>query len=902
MTTTKTLSYRLRQRNQRTVTTPCTYNAGMFYTDFVVPEKYAKVLVNYDINDSSGALTTRPGKINETVLLKDIYGNPTEASDLTSSEYGEPHLTDFLYTSKADNFDLSDAPEIEGLYDTVLSFGKPMKMNDVIPANVLSDKIKDRLCIAAAYNTTHIVGDKITYVHGNHCWGAIQTNKEGWGLFTEAYAYSYNTPTQLQEHVLGAITARSYHNAQLFDCPINNDIVKPVYTVLNGEIYAFTIPALDYVNNNGVESITPTVDNFRLSKIYIDQYNPDYETHKHYNIRCKKIEPQQINVLTAATTGFNLLLDDPFTFKNQVGSTDVQGVLLYESDTEGADVIASPNLGQSVFARAFVYYVAGVQYEILWQYSRDAKDWTDLSDGFEPIGEVGPDTVVGITFNVTDSFFYLRVIYREVGLEATERVMATPAFMTDDTLAKKLFRLDEFKNMDMSTAKGMFTWKQLIGLWGIKGFENSIFFSDTENPAYFPSYGYQYFDGEIIGVVPMNETLLVWTNDGCYAMTGGPLYENMQTVQVLTNIHVTPLDAETMVVLKDQLFFQMDHAFYVLKPNANTSDGTDLKNYLNSISIADLLNNFKPNIINILNDVYKSVITKEHAPMHNIGKHGIQDFEITGVYSQISNSVLYYTCKIHPIFKYEQVLKDMFIHLIYDPITRTWRIHTEGIMDGGITYASPLKHKDKNTNLIYTFDPFKFIRHNTVVAGIAVNKYDKDHISDNVTLDMKDEYGNYITTDIKADNYQLLDTGHPAIDDRPVKRFRELQIVIQNKHLDTIRFFSEFLIDGHKTVDTTHYDVKHITDPTDPAYGQIYVAPYMIENLELFGDTHLKNRLEPDDGWQLDLSQFPNLESVTIRFELFGKGKHARYKLTCADLKRYEISSIVWVTRTMNAR
>ena len=105
MTTTKTLSYRLRQRNQRTLTTPCTYSLGMFYTDFIVPDKYAKVLVNYDINDSSGALTTRPGKINETVLLKDTYENPSESSDLTSSEYGEPHLTDFLAVSKADNFD-----------------------------------------------------------------------------------------------------------------------------------------------------------------------------------------------------------------------------------------------------------------------------------------------------------------------------------------------------------------------------------------------------------------------------------------------------------------------------------------------------------------------------------------------------------------------------------------------------------------------------------------------------------------------------------------------------------------------------------------------------------------------------------------------------------------------------
>jgi len=894
--TTTTLSYRLRQRNQRTLTQPCTYSLGMFYTDFVVPDKYAKVLVNYDINDSSGALATRPGKTNETVLLKDIFRINT---GLTSSEYGEPHLTDFLYASKADNFDLTEAPKIEGLYDTVLSFGKPMKMKDAIPEHMLSNNIKDRDVIAAAYSNTTIQNGVTKQIKGNHCWGAVQTNKDGWDLFTEAYAYSYNTPATLYNNVLGAITARRYKNASVFDCNINEDIIKPIYTTLNSEIYAFSIPALNYNNIEGTETITPSgVNKFELSKIYIDQYNPEEGTHQHYNIRRRKITPQVLNVLSAATTGFNLLLDDPYTFKNQIGSTDVQGIILYDSNNTNAKIVGSPNLGQSVFARAFVYYTTGTDYEIRWEYSTDAKDWRALSDGFDHIGTVNEDTVIGCTFNVTDSYFYLRVTYREYGEQATERVMATPAFMTDDRLSKKT----ELKNWDLSTAKGMFTWKQLIGLYGVKEAENTIFFSDTENPAYFPSYAFQYFDGDIIKVIPMNETLIVWTTDGCYAMTGGPLYEDMQTVQVLTNIHLTPLDADLCTVLKDQMFFQLDHAFYVLKPNANTSDSTDLKNYLNSIAIADLLNNFKPRIIDILNDVYKPIIAREHKPMHNIGKHGIQDFNITGVYSQIINSMLYYTCKIHPIFKYEQILNDLFIHLIYDPTTRSWRIHTEGIMDGGIQYANPLRHKDKNTNITYTFSPFLFQRNNSTVAGIAVNKFDKDHISDNCTLNIQDESGKYIKTDIKADNFQFLDTGHPAIDDRPVKRFRELQIVIQNKNLDTIRFFSEFLIDGHKTVDTEHYDVKHITDPSDPAYGQIYVAPYMTENLELYGDTHLKNRLEPDDGWQLDLSQFPNLESITVRFELFGKGRHARYKLTCADLKRYEISSIVWVTRTMNAR
>lgn len=899
--TTTTLSYRNRQRNTRTLTQPCTFNAGMFYTDFIVPDKYAKVLVNYDINDSSGALATRAGKINETVLLKDIFNDNVQASHLTSSEYGEPHLTDFLYASKADNFDLTDAPEIEGLYDTVLSFGKPMKMDDVIPEHMLSDNIKGRTVIAAAYDVTRITGTKIDYLHGNHCWGALQTNKEGWDLFTEAYAYSYDTPSTLWKHILGAVTARTYHNAQIFGCPIVEDIVKPIYTVLDGEVYTFSIPALNYINRDGIETITPTgVDKFELSKIYIDQYNPEEGDHQHYNIRRRAIEPMKLAAFQAYDNGYNLLLDDPYTFKNQKGATEIEGIIPYTDNTSEAKpvLINSLRLGYKYFFRVFVEYIEAADYEIKWEYSKTGTEgsWEEIDNGFEHIGNITDDTVIGKTFLMTDTYFYIKITLREVGEQATERQTSFGYYTTEVDSKIKLI------NYDLATAKGMFTWKKMIGLFGIKEAEDTVFFSDIDNPAYFPLKSILQFEGEIVKVIPMNDTLIIWTTDGCYAVTGGPLISTMQVDQVLTNVHLTPIDAETCSVLKDQLFFKMDNSFYVLKPNANTSDGTDLKSYLNSISIADLLEDFKPNMLSILNDVYRSIIAKEHKPMHHIDKHGIQDFNVTNVYSQISNSVLYYTCKIHPIFKYEQILKDMFIHLLYDPITRTWRIYTEGIMDGGIQYASPLRHKDKNTGSVYTFDPFLFRRNNTTVAGIAVNKFDKNHVSDNVTLNMTDEYGYPIKTSIVADNYQFLDTGHPAIDDRPVKRFRELQIVMHNKHLDTIRFFSEFLIDGHKTIDTTHYDVKHITDPSDPAYGQIYVAPYMVENLELYGDTHLKNRLEPDDGWQLDLSQFPNLESVTVRFELFGKGKHARYKLTCADLKRYEISSIVWVTRTMNAR
>ena len=76
--------------------------------------------------------------------------------------------------------------------------------------------------------------------------------------------------------------------------------------------------------------------------------------------------------------------------------------------------------------------------------------------------------------------------------------------------------------------------------------------------------------------------------------------------------HIPEVDAINLVVLKDQIFFKTD-TFYM--PNQYTSDSTDLKNYVNSISIANYTKEFTKNTVVLLNEVYKKVwqdLTKEN--------------------------------------------------------------------------------------------------------------------------------------------------------------------------------------------------------------------------------------------------------------------------------------------------
>lgn len=54
--------------------------------------------------------------------------------------------------------------------------------------------------------------------------------------------------------------------------------------------------------------------------------------------------------------------------------------------------------------------------------------------------------------------------------------------------------------------------------------------------------------------------------------------------------------------------------------------------------------------------------------------------------------------------------------------------------------------------------------------------------------------------------------------------------------------------------------------------------------------------------WSVDLSNFPESTVATVRLQVLGKGRRGSLELLTTSLKRLQLSTIVWVFRSMSAR
>jgi hypothetical protein len=72
--------------------------------------------------------------------------------------------------------------------------------------------------------------------------------------------------------------------------------------------------------------------------------------------------------------------------------------------------------------------------------------------------------------------------------------------------------------------------------------------------------------------------------------------------------------------------------------------------------------------------------------------------------------------------------------------------------------------------------------------------------------------------------------------------------------------------------------------------------------MSLPGMTTLADDVSQSDHFAVDLSKFDALDVATIRFTLQGRGRRGAIQLLSTSLKRYELSDVNWVYRTMSAR
>lgn len=865
--------YRNKGRLPRYSTGLAAMSNGMYLTNQGIPEGYARVLVNYDIDDTGSNIRNKEGRV--------LLDNKTYVG---AHNLGAFNLSDYIYAYN------NAETEIESIKDLLMSYGHYARASDYVPASLT---IPAGLDIPMYISKIAVTTDNNSYdSEGNiTIAGDITTVSYDniWSLYCDKGSETFNEVTNED---IGYVSARTINNAYVYDKAILEDVGKPISTILSNEIYAFSAApiAATVCPANPERNEFTSFAKADLSKILLKQ-----KADGSYALKRKVLTPRVLNVSEAMSYGYNILSESPYVFDDVDGGAPViLGLVLYKTESDDMPIL-SPGVGTAYAMRAYYQYgTAGSNYQYKVEIKNAAdenssyillEDWTTFTSG-DPLF---------IDFTPTYNKTLVQITIRISG-DATSEYTLPHLFDCDSATYAKL----ENKEYDLSTAKGMTNWQGCIGLYGVTGATDTIFFSDIEDPSYFPfPNNITTFDNEILAVHKYLDMLLVITTDSIWLLSPGATFATTSQKRIMSNIFIPELDAMNVVVLKDQIFFKTDTQFYVLKPNSYTSDASDLKNYTNSIAVANYTRDFTAETINILNAVYRELTFARSLELHTSVK--FTDFDVLGVQSAIKNSEVHYVYTIKPYIGAVEY-GNLNLHLVYNTITRSYRIYLIGVGDDTVSHSA-LLYRNKQSGAYYELIPYNL----ATESHVLIVKGSDMVVDDNIVIGDWELTPNY-------NNYQYIDTGDVALDDMYNKRFREVQFNLYNKGHASIRFYSDFRIDGRMQIASTKYAIQQITDPEDENFGLIYVTASSYgdvyttltaeENLILYGDTTLdeEDGLQDPAYWQLDLSAFPGLAVKSVRLKVRGKGKRASLQLLNTSLQPYALSTMTMVYRIMNVR
>lgn len=859
-------SYKQRGRLPRYTTKLNAFANGMYLTNQIIPEGFVKAMINYDIDDTGTNIKPRRGR----KLLQTL--------DYKNANLGPVTLTDYLYA-----YDKNQV-EIESIQDVVVSYGNYTALSDVVYIEEGVDTKPIYLCKMHVDEDNNIYAEDGETVINPGTTSSYDINNF-WMLRYDKDSEEFKDVKNLD---IGFLTARTFDNAYAFTKPFKDKVGRPIGTVMGNELYAFigNIPSYSKYTNNPEKSSITNTSSTTLAKLLIKNSDEGYVVKK------ETIEPRILNAAEATATGFNIFQEKPYLFTNETGGAlSILGAVMYQADDVTKPVF-SPKITETVKIHVTYQYPVGtdtikvkVEYLDLNRVDPDGiiedSDWIVLEDWTKSF-KAGEDFYYDYTPTLANTA--LRFTMR-IGDQDTTQIPYWIRVRCDQTLYSNV----EAKTFDLSTCKGMTNWQGCVGVYGVDTAPETIFFSDVGDPSYFPfPYNVLTFDNEVLAVHNYLDYLLVITVDSIWLVSPGTLISTSIQKRILANIHIPEIDAINLVVLKDQIFFKTDTQFYVLKPNKYTSDATDLKNYTNSTALANYTADFQVATVDLLNKVYKSVwqqYTKEAKEQVRF-----DDFDVLDTRSVVRDEEVHYIYTIEPKLSNGMVLEHLNLHLVYNTMTRSWRLFFKAIGTADANY-NPVLYRNKQSGVFYEF----FAHSYEEGSYLHVSKQTYDVVSDDLVYDGWNLVRHF-------DNFGYLDTGNVSIDDTFTKRFREVQFNLLNLEPTMIDFHVDFKVDGQERIAATNYNIQHITDINDPDYGKIFITPVESANMFLYGSTDLGDEVQEPDHWALDLSKFPDLDVATVRFNLQGRGRRGSIQLLNTSLKKYQLSDINWVYRIMSAR
>ena len=842
----ESLAFKSNARTPRTAIVEEDYRGGMSYTDSALEGNFVKMLLNYNFKDDGVVLIPRGGltSISSIPVPQSTAGRtkyPFAALTTNVELFGNTYIQD--YRTRAFMTTASDEDPI------VLPQYSPNRKAVLFPNTetnlFMQDPSTDQFTMSKL--ARDLPGETASTDPADQ-QDTIQYLGEGYVSSPKVHGFN-----------LGAVGPR-----------------KPIHTVLNNVAYIL------YKQNSN--------NTLGFGKLRIVK-NASILYHK-----CEPVKPMKLTVKEVLGSGYNMLLPDPYVFSNSAAPTySIDGILPYTIPTSGGtkELLLSARPGQKINFEVYYHYKQeeNVKLRARWEVtSLTGTEWTCLQTqlatntadaGAAISADYTPGASISINMEPTANQFQVRVsLYRKVAEAIDEKpvkVMLLPIYKLvaeENTNTKNL----QPAKYNLATASGMTAWKQRIVLWGVSGAENILFTSDVNNPTYFPyPNNIDIFDENIIHCVPYQDSLLVFTETHIFMLTLMEDGIGFTSTVVQNRLSISPMDRHVIQVIKNLIYFKSDNYYYMIVPKTNSIKGELLIAPI-SRPIVNLLDNFEDAIRDTLDTVYFKTIPAEY----NLGLINYTNY----VDNTVVRNVYTFQATCPPGAPFQFAPFNFNFVLNYDTSARTWTAYCYQCN------YSMIPFKETITDTTTLLDVC-----NNGAATVAQLIQTDPHSSEDTF-----QLSNVSQTRVLP-NYQYLDTGYRKMGAQHKKVFREIQMKINNVSQRTLDFYTEFMLDDQVRKTYYTYAVQHITDPSNPNYGLLYVDRVFKPSMVVAGATVLGEAGVPEDYcWQLNVSKLANISTFKTRFPVSGRGYAPRLKLISFNEQRYELLNINWVFRTMYMR
>ena len=532
-------------RVQRTVNTEETFTGGMYYTDSPLMDNYAKLLVNYDIDDSGNILSPRPGLRTESVF-KCSSSNATENSNLLPetafiSNLKRFHKHNNAYTSiilgQSDIKALDKNPEV--YYGAAYTGLLNESNEEYVPSSLLG--------------APHYIRPQNARIHNMNLTVPLENSKII-GTFAWNGDYYYFTEINNKSKLCKA----TFDKAKL--CMSSSEITPKVleptqvtngYNMLLEDPYDFTCS----YNSSAGDTILLTgllpYTNTETPKLYLKPRVGDaVKFHLFYSIANK-----------SAPIGFKFI----FEWSEPTSGT---WNTFKELDYRGG--VPTKGGGDNKSPEPIVASLQGIPDKLVY-IRATAYKYVNSSSGKVLNGY--PECVVTYTLDLTASVNITQFS-------------------------------EDLPNYTLTAAKGLCYWADHLVCYGCPEDPNMLFVSDLNDPTYFPyPNNIDTFDEPIMYVAPyLKNNLLVFTKTQLYMLTLSEDYLNWTQTLIQSNLAITEWDLNCVQIIKNMVLFKSGNYYYMVVPKTNSSTGLTIAPI--SRNIEKFLDNFERSIKDLFSEVY----------------------------------------------------------------------------------------------------------------------------------------------------------------------------------------------------------------------------------------------------------------------------------------------------------